>query len=244
MGSYFEDVYLKRINQEGTNRQDRIKTKKEKEFDKLFLKRTEYKCRLLKINGKPAQVIGSLQPNKWNESSLISNLLISTSEKSLRTGDILEINQKIKDKEQNKIWLVLFVEENLTKGYQLFKIICLDSAVNLADEYGTTENCFPVKFVSATATFITDTFLHSQSQHGYREPQSNRFFITKDFDFLKKGHYFEYKNRGWEIYGIDNISIENVAYVSISEKLVRPEEPVSSKEILVGTNKNFFLNGR
>jgi hypothetical protein len=43
--------------------------------------------------------------------------------------------------------------------------------------------------------------------------------------------------------GFDNISIDDVAYVTISERLLREEEPVSSKDILVGENDNFFLNG-
>lgn len=244
MGSYFEEVYLKRINKDGFNQQERIKTRKEKEFDQLFLKKSEYQCCLYQINETAANIIGSLQPNKWNESNLIGNLLLSTSTNPLKTGDILKIKQKIKEVEYNKIWLVLFVEENITKGYQLFKIICLDSYVNLTDEYGTTEDSFPVKFVSATAALVLDTFVHSKSQYGYREPQANRCFITRDFDFLKKGHYFEYKDRGWEISGLDNISIDNVAYVTISERLKKEEEPVSSKEILVGEDKNFFLNGR
>lgn len=244
MGSYFEDVYLKRINLDGNTQQDRIKTRKEKEFNNLFLKKSEYQCLLYEINDAPAQEICSLQPNKWNESNLIGNLLMKTESKKLQTGDIIKIKQKIKDVEQDKIWIVLFVEENLTKGYQLFKIICLDNFVNLTDEYGTTENSFPAKFITASTALVMDTFVHSKSQMGYREPQANRCFITKDFDFLKKGHYFEYKGRGWEIAGIDNISINGVAYVTFSERLYRPEEPVSSKDILVGKDNNFFLNGR
>lgn len=244
MGSYFEDVYLKRINKDGKNQQDRVKTRKEKEFDRLFLQKTEYRCHLYSVNGTPRDTICSLQPNKWNESNLIGNLLMSTQAAPLKTGDILKIKQKIKEEEQDKIWLVLFVEENLTKGYQLFKIICLDNFVNLTDEYGTTEDCFPVKFVSATAALVMDTFVHSHGQYGYREPQANRCFITRDFDFLNKGHYFLYKDRRWEISGIDNISIDGVAYVTISERLVKSEEPVSSKDILVGETENFFLNGR
>ena len=40
--NYFEDVYLKRMNIAGQIQQDRVKTRKEKEFDRLFLKKTEY----------------------------------------------------------------------------------------------------------------------------------------------------------------------------------------------------------
>ena len=43
---------------------------------------------------------------------------------------------------------------------------------------------------------------------------------------------------------IDNISIDNVSYVSISQKLLREEEPVSSRDIIVSEDENFFLNGR
>ena len=39
---YFDEVYLKRINKDGMNQQDRVKTRKEREFDLLFLKKTEY----------------------------------------------------------------------------------------------------------------------------------------------------------------------------------------------------------
>jgi len=39
---YFEEVYLKRMNADGQTQQERVKTRKEKEFDKLFLKKTQY----------------------------------------------------------------------------------------------------------------------------------------------------------------------------------------------------------
>jgi hypothetical protein len=40
------------------------------------------------------------------------------------------------------------------------------------------------------------------------------------------------------------MSIEGVSYVSIEEKLIQEEEPRSSEDIMVGEDKNFFLNGR
>ena len=87
--SYFEDVYLKRLNIDGITQQERVKTRKEKEFDKLFLKKTEYLANIYQINEEESNISCSLQPNKWNESQLLSNLLISTSNKQLKTGDIL-----------------------------------------------------------------------------------------------------------------------------------------------------------
>ena len=240
--SYFDEVYLKRINIDGHNSQERIKTRKEKEFNKLFLKKTEYQVRLYGVNGEQRDDICSLQPNKWNESNLIGNLLMSTSAAPLKTGDILNIKQKIKEVEYDKIWLVIFVEENITKGYQLFKCICLDNEINITNEYGDTIQSIPVKFISATSSFVIDHFTLTKA--GYREPNYRRGFITADNLILKKGTYFNYKNMGWEISGKDNISIENVSYVFIDEKLKVEEEPRTSEDLLVGEDVNFFLNGR
>ena len=40
------------------------------------------------------------------------------------------------------------------------------------------------------------------------------------------------------------MSIKGVSYVSMDEKLIQEEEPISSQDILVGEDTNFFLNGR
>ncbi|MBR4890103.1 MAG: hypothetical protein IKU15_02150 [Clostridia bacterium] len=54
--------------------------------------------------------------------------------------------------------------------------------------------------------------------------------------------YFDYKDRGWEIVGKDNLSIEGVALVSIAEYLKSAPEPETSKDIIVSEDENFFLN--
>lgn len=241
---YFDEVYLKRINKDGKTWQERIRTRREKEFDKLYLKRTKNQAHIYEVNARPSQIIGSLNPNKWNEDREISNLLISTNKAAFSTGDLLKIHQYVNGDERDDYWLVLYVENNLAKGHQLFKIICLDSEINLIDEYGNSEYIIPVKFVSATSKIVQDVFIHSATQLGYREPDGNRFFIAQDAEFLAKPRYFNYKDRGWEIAGKDNISIDNVAYVTMTERLFREAEPRSSQDILVGKDTNFFLNGR
>lgn len=241
--SYYEDVYVKRLNKEGYTQQERIKTKKEKEFDMLILKKSQYQANIYQVNENKKSIICSLQPNKWNESELISNLFLSRSVEKFKTGDILRIFQKIGDIEYDKIWLVLFKEENITQGYETYKVVCLDNIINITNEYGDTIYCIPVKFVSATSSIVEDYFAFGTRQT-YREPNKDVRLITSDFDFLKKDVYFEYKGRGWEITGKDNISINGVAYVSISERLLSEVEPKSSGQIEVGNDTNFFLNNR
>lgn len=241
--SYFEDVYLKRMNREGTTIQERVKTRKEKEFDQLFLQKTKYQAAIYQLNDDSVEILGSLQPNKWNQDKIVSNLLVSTHCQKFKAGDIVRTYQKNKEVELDKVWLVMFVNEDITHGYQKYEVIELDDTINYCDEYGETIVVFPVKFVSETSVYVQDKF-NSYGSVSYREPLAHRKFITKDYDFLKKELYFDHKNRGWEIAGIDNISIEGVAYVSIQERLKRDPEPDTSKDIVVGENDNFWLNGR
>lgn len=241
--SYFTDVYLKRINHGGFTRQDRIKTRKEVEFDRLFLRQTEYLVTLYQVNDEPVDVQASLQPNKWNESNLIGNLLMSTSAAPLKTGDILYIKQKIKDKEWDKIWIIIYKEDNLTKGHQSYKVICLDTEINLIDEYGTTRYSAPAKYVNNAQSLMQDTTIKNANELGYNEPFSTNIIITQDNPELQKGSYFNYMNRGWQIVGKNNYAVPNVAYLYISERMVKENEPLSSENILVGEDDNFFLNG-
>lgn len=243
--AYYDEVYLHRINKAGKNRQDRIKTRKENEFDNLFMKRTEYLADIIKIDDNPCDIKCSLQPNKQNEKNFVGSILISTSQKSFKTGDLLTIRQQIKDEIQEKLWLVIFVDDNMTMGYRGFKAIWLDSSINLTDEYGTTQYYVPARFINQTSSLIMDNLLYARAQKGYREPNENRIVVMKDHDFLQdqKMRYFELGNRGWELMGFDNLSISGVAYATISERLKRDLEPSASKDILVGDDTNFFLNG-
>lgn len=240
---YFKDVYLKRMNIDGNTRQERVLTRKETEFDNLFMRRTEYLVYVNEVDGNKVCFAASLQPNKYNESEVISNLLISKQFDELQTGNILKIKQKIGEQEQFKTWLVLFHEDNITLGYQLYKLICLDELISLTDEYGDSLETFPVKFVN-TSNKIIDDYFNMRTAGSYREQDRTIRFITKDFDFLKKTQYFLIKNDGWEISGIDRISVNGVAFVSMSQKLKNTPEPKSSADILVGEDKNFFLNNK
>lgn len=241
--SYFNEVYLKRMNKDGKTRQERIQTRKEKEFDQLYIKKTQYQSYVYAVNEEVCDIVCSLQPNKWNESGLIGNLLISRNERNFKSGDILNILQKIDEVEYDRIWLVLFAAKEVVKGHQLYKCICLDNQINITNEYGDTLQTIPVKFINASSQFVKDTFNYTRGK-GYEEPNMQRGFVTADMEILKKGQYFNHLNRGWEIVGKDNLSVPRVSYTFIEEKLLREEEPRSSEDILVGEDMNFFLNGR
>lgn len=240
--SYFDEVYIKRLNRKGKTRQERISTIKENNFDNSKLQKSQYKAIIYKINDDNANILCDLQPTKHNQDKILSNVLISRNEKIFGTGDIFYTQQQISDLVYQKIWLVCFVDDDITRGYQSYQVIELDNIIQICDEYGQTQHVVPVKFVSETSSFVQDTFQSSKNTATYREPFEHKKIITKDFDFLKKTLYFKYKDKGWKISGINNIDINNVSYISYEEVLIKPPEPKTSEEILVGENTNFFLN--
>lgn len=242
--SYFDEVYLKRINKYGTTRQDRVEGRKEMEFDRLYLRDSQYIGNLYKVNDDLKNIECSLQPNKYNEDELISNLLLSRSSEKFNSGDIMYVYQKVKNVEIDKCHIALLKEENVGKGYSLYKVICLDEEINFTDEYGTSQYVIPVKIVSSEKQLVKDYFTISAATTEYREPNFETKVITKDFDFLKKGMQFDYKGKRFEITGNNNISIKGVAFLSIKEQLTKEPEPITSKEIPVSDNTNFFLNNR
>lgn len=238
--SYFEDVYLKRMNKNGNTMQERIKTSKENEFDKLYLKRSPYQSLIYEVNEAPQEIICVVAPTRWKD-KLLSNLRCSMKAPAFKTGDVLKIYQKVKDVEFDRYWIIISVSDDISHGYRGYEVLVLDNFINQTDEYGDTIRTIPIRIVNETSTFVQDKFT-SYGAVSYREPLAHRKFIAQDNDFLKKNMYFDYKDRGWEIVGKDNLSIDGVAYVSFSEYLKKPPEPKTSADIEVGEDKNFFLN--
>lgn len=240
-GNYFTDCYLKRMNKDGNTIQERVRTSKEREFDKIKMLKSKYLACIYQLNGEPIEVLCNIQPAKWKQEQILSNILCSTSDQKFKTGDILRTFQKVKDAELDEFYIIMMVSEDLSHGYQKYEAVKLDSFINNTDAYGDTIRTIPAKFVSETSVYVQDKFT-SYGAVSYREPLAHRKFITKDEDFLQKNLYFDYKDRGWEIVGKDNLSIDGVALVSIAEYLVSPPEPKTSKDLPVGEDDNFFLN--
>ena len=56
---YFEDVYLKRMNLHGNTQQERVQYRKEKEFNDLFLRKTQWQANIYQINDEESDLVCS-----------------------------------------------------------------------------------------------------------------------------------------------------------------------------------------
>ena len=240
--SYFEDVYLVRAKKHGNTRQEIRKSRAVNEFERIFLKRTMYYCTIADVNDEELDLAieGSLQVSKRDETKQIYNLLTKLDD-TFNLGDQLKIEQRIGDVYFEKIWLVLFKEEDISKGYNKYKLICLDSVININDRYGVLIKEHPIKILTTNSRFFDDYF--ELSKVLYREPDSQFVFVTKDNSNLKKELYFELSSLGYEISFINRIAINGAAFCSCVEKLKKLPEPSINKEAIeTPSNTNFFLN--
>jgi len=239
---YFEDVYSKRANKRGNSRAEVRKNRAAYEFENLFLKRTMYYCTITQLNGEELDEVidGSLQVSKRDETKQISNLLTRL-ENLLELGDQVKIKQEIGTTIVEKLWLVLFKEEDISKGYNKYRVICLDDTINISDRYGEIIKVQPIKILTTMGKFFEDYFKFTSI--AYREPNTNFVLLTKDNNLLKKELYFELKNFGYEFTFINRTAIQNVAYCSFRQKLLRSDEPDENKNKIETPNQtDFFLN--
>ena len=137
-GNYFIDCYLKRMNKDGTTIQERVRTSKEREFDKIKMPKSKYLACIYQLNGEPIEILCNIQPAKWKQEQILSNILCSTSAQKFKTGDILRTFQKVKDAELDEFYIIMMVSEDLSHGYQKYEAIKLDSFINNTDDYGDT----------------------------------------------------------------------------------------------------------
>ena len=83
--SYYEDVYLQRVNRNGTSRQERILNTKIQNFEN-FLPKSMYK---VDFSYNYQNYIGSLQPAKGDEKDIVSYMLTSKTV-DIATGEFLQ----------------------------------------------------------------------------------------------------------------------------------------------------------
>lgn len=145
--------------------------------------KSKYLACVYQLNGEPIEVSCNIQPAKWKQEQILSNILCSTSAQKFKTGDILRTFQKVKDAELDEFYIIMMVSEDLSHGYQKYEAVKLDSFINNTDDYGDTIRTIPAKFVSETSVYVQDKFT-SYGTVFYREPLAHRKFITKDEDFL------------------------------------------------------------
>ena len=234
--SYYEDVYLKRLNRYGMDYQSRVQGQREREFEDLLLK-SIYRVEFEYDNEKhPA----TLERYKQDDTQLLQYLLTRVS-LNLPNGTIL----MIPDKDQElQPWLVYWLESIKASGYNRYVVLKLTHFITWRDRDGNEQQtwCY---FHGSGDSAIKETIKGSGAV--YVEDSNTRFAIMPTCEDLHKDDYMELGDgklrEGYRVTGYDIHSTPGVEYVSLDPMYIKDSTPAPEKKPTDNSDDFYWLNG-
>lgn len=215
--SYYEDVYLQRVNRNGTSRQERILNAKIQNFES-FLPKSIYK---VDFSCNYQNYIGLLQPVKGDEKDIISYMLTSKTV-DIATGTILDVTSSTGVVQK---WLVTFKDHNDTYGYNKYKVYLLDRILTWYDRDKKIHTSY-VNVASSKDSSVKDIFKNIGGGSVYREAQNYVNLIMKFDSSIQKEYYclLDGSPRAFVVSGFDCETVPGVQYLTIDITLVRDKD--------------------
>ena len=234
--SYYEDVYLKRLNRYGTDYQSRVQAQREREFEGKLLK-SVYRVEFEYDNEThPA----TLERYKQDETELMQYLLTRVS-LNLPNGTILMIPDK--DLELRP-WMVFWMESIKASGYNRYIVLKMTHYITWRDRNKNEQQtwCY---FHGSGDSAIKETIKASGAV--YVEDSNVRFAVMPVNENLRKDDYMEIGEgnlkEGYRVTGYDIHSTQGVEYVSLDPMYIRDSTPAPEKTDKDNSEDYYWLNG-
>lgn len=218
--TYFEDIYLKRLNRYGLNYQSRVQTQRERQFENLLMK-SVYR---VDFDYEDEEHPGLLERYKQDETETRAYLLTRVS-LNIPNGTILYLPNK--DLELIP-WMIYWLENIKASGYNRYVILKMTHTITwqregqrfstLAYFYGQEDNMLKDEIRSRSRM---DTI--------YSENLKLSFMVIPTDENLKKDDYFEIGEgnllEAYRVTGYDRQSTPGVEYVSIDPIYIYDHSP-------------------
>jgi len=213
--SYFDEVYLKRVNKFGTDLQQRVQNSKEREFE-IFLSKSPNKVKVFKDN---EEFTGVLQNKSSSEKEVTSYLLTSLSN-NWDNGTIVRTEQLSNDLEQK--WLVMHDDTYVSIGYSRYQVLELDMPISWIDNGIAYSEL--VHFSGSGANLrdkaVTSKFSIQFNISLAYKPNRILSLIMKTNSHIKKGIRILIEDEVWKVTGLDKVSVPGVSYVTLEEDYI------------------------
>lgn len=226
--SYFEEVYLKRLNRYGLDYQSRVQTQREKEFDDYCLK-SVYRTNFV-YNGE--EHFGVFERYKQDETESL-HYLLTRRNLDMPNGTILMIKNK---NGEEKPWLIYWMEEILASGYNKYVMLRLTHYITWTARDGGEYSSWAYMYGQEDNMLKDELKSRSRSRVLYNENLKLSFFIIPTNTKLRKDDYFTVGEgelqEGYRVTGYDIQSTPGVEYVTVDPVYLydNSETPVQTEE--------------
>ena len=237
--SYFEEVYLKRLNRYGYDYQSRIQGQREKVFEGKLLK-SVYR---VDFEYKGETHPGTLEKYKQDETETLQYLLTRVN-LDMPNGTILMIPDKNK---REQPWLIYWLESIKASGYNRYIVLKLTHFINWRDRNDIERSSWCYLFGQEDNMLKDEIRSRSRSDVIYAENLKSSFFILPTNEHIRKDDYLEIGEgalkEAYRVTGYDIHSTPGVEYVTVDPVYLRDHSapPVQNEED--EPSKFFWLNG-
>lgn len=219
--SYFDKVYLKRVNKYGFNIQERIQNKKVRDFG-VVLKKSPNKVTIF----KDSETYEGILQNKTNSEKEVVDYLLTYKNMGWIDGTILVTEDLVSLKQ--KKWLIFHLDEFVSIGYDRYQIIELDRDIQWIDD-GIVYSEY-VHFTGSGANLrdksITSKFSIQYDLSALYQPNKILNLVMKTNSKMKKGIRILIGDEVWKVSGIDKISVPGVSYVTLEEDYIDEQDDI------------------
>lgn len=236
--SYFNDIYLRRLNRYGNSYQSRIQHKREREFEN-YLQKSVYKIDF-KCNG--FFYPGILEKYNQDESQTLQYLL-TRRDLVLPQGSLIETKDCVNKKQY---WLIYFLENISTSGYNKYVLLKVNYYFTVKDN-NNKEIKIWCYLKGPMQSVVSDTIKSGALGTIYLEDFNKYLLITQKTPFIKKDLYFtlgeDWEQMSFRVTGYDTLSTPGIEFVSLDPTYKRDLSKIPEKTEEDGEYDYFWLQG-
>lgn len=233
--SYYEDVYLKRLNRYGIDFQSRMQRQREENF-KLQLKKSVYYIDF-EYEGETHEA--ELPPYKQNETKDLHYLLTDV-HLNMPNGTVL----MLPDKDGERVpWMIYWLEDYVASGYNRYIVLRMTHYLTWKNREGKKCNAWAYFYGQEDNMLKDELKSRSRNKALYTENLKLSFFITPRNVNIRKDDYIEVGEdelkEAYVVTGYDIQSTPGVEFVSVDPQYIRDltEPPIQSAE---DSDSDFF----
>ena len=223
--SYYDDVYLKRLNRYGYDYQSRIQGQRERNFETLLLKSVYRVDFLFKEEMHPAL----LERYKQDETETMQYLLTRI-DLNLPTGTILMIPDK---DDIERPWLVYWLESIKASGYNRYIVLKMTHFITWRDRSNIERNSWCYMYGQEDNMLKDELKSRSRMDTLYTENLKGSFFIMPTTEHIRKDIYLEIGEgalkEAYRVTGYDLQSTPGIEYVTVDPVYLRDHTPAPEK---------------